>query len=72
MSWLSDEEWEEEVRCAALGLEGPNAKSYRREFLLGGRDEPPQDRLDIDENPRYAPGNPDWEYDFDRDPGDEA
>lgn len=21
--------WEEEVRCAALGLEGPNAKLYR-------------------------------------------
>jgi hypothetical protein len=27
--WLTDAEYEEEVRCAALGLEGPNAKSYR-------------------------------------------
>ena len=26
---LTDAEHEEEVRCAALGLEGPNAKSYR-------------------------------------------
>jgi hypothetical protein len=26
---LTDAEYEEEVRCAALGLEGPNAKTYR-------------------------------------------
>jgi hypothetical protein len=28
---LTDAEREEEIRCAALGLEGPNAKQYRYE-----------------------------------------
>ena len=27
---LSDADLEEEIRCAALGTEGPNAKSYRQ------------------------------------------
>lgn len=30
MTYLSDAEYEEEVRCAAHGLEGPNVKEYRR------------------------------------------
>lgn len=32
---LTDDEREEEVRCAALGLEGPNAKQYRYEQVHG-------------------------------------
>ena len=28
--YLTDAEYAEEVRCAALGLDGPNAKEYRR------------------------------------------
>lgn len=36
--WLSDADWQEEVRCAALGLEGPNAKSFRAEVWAGQAD----------------------------------
>lgn len=32
---LTDAEREEEVRCAALGIEGPNAKLYRHEQAQG-------------------------------------
>ena len=31
--YLTDAEREEEIRCAALGMEGPNAKLYRGEAL---------------------------------------
>lgn len=31
---LTDEEREEEIRCAAHGFEGPNAKQYRYESSL--------------------------------------
>ena len=36
--FMSDADYEEEVRCAALGLEGPNAKSFRAEALLDWAD----------------------------------
>lgn len=34
MTWiLTDAEFEEEVRCAALGIDGPNGDIYRAEAL---------------------------------------
>lgn len=38
MDHLTDAEYEEEVRCAALGLEGPNAKSFRATSWLDHAD----------------------------------
>lgn len=37
---MTDADVQEEIRCAALGMEGPNAKSYRAmtagQFIPGG------------------------------------
>jgi hypothetical protein len=34
MTWISDADYYEEIRCLALGLEGPNAKSVRANLLF--------------------------------------
>lgn len=40
---------------------------YLRELRQLEREEEADEMEREDENPRYGPGNPDWERDFDRD-----